>query len=39
MWESYLTDPADPAHRHEDGPRTLIVQPVEGELTAGKAGR
>jgi effector-binding domain-containing protein len=29
MWESYLTDPEDPAHRHDDGPRTLVVQPVE----------
>jgi effector-binding domain-containing protein len=29
MWESYLTDPEDPAHRHEEGPRTLVVQPVE----------
>ena len=39
MWESYLTDPTDPEHRHPDGPQTLVVQPVEGELTAGKAGR
>jgi effector-binding domain-containing protein len=29
MWESYLTDPEDPAHRHQDGPRTLVVQPLE----------
>lgn len=34
MWESYLTDPADPAHRHEDGPWTLIVQPVEDAAPA-----
>ena len=39
MWESYLTDPADPEHRHPEGPRTLVVQPVEAELTTGTAGR
>lgn len=33
MWEFYLTDPADPAHRHGEGPHTLVVQPVEAELT------
>ena len=39
LWESYLTDPADPEHRHPEGPRTLVVQPVEAELPAGTAGR
>lgn len=29
MWEAYLTDPDDPAHRHEAGPCTLVVQPVQ----------
>jgi effector-binding domain-containing protein len=37
MWECYLTDPGDPAHRHPDGPQTLVVQPVEAELPAGTA--
>ncbi|HZB51716.1 MAG TPA: GyrI-like domain-containing protein, partial [Mycobacteriales bacterium] len=39
MWESYLTDPDDPEHRHPEGPQTLVVQPVEAELPAGTGGR
>jgi effector-binding domain-containing protein len=35
MWESYLTDPQDPEHRHPDGPLTLVAQPIEAELPAG----